>query len=306
VAEDVILVTGATGTQGGATIDALLAGGFRARALVRDLGSPAAQELDRRGVTLFKGDFDDDASVAGAVRGASGVFSMQTTPRPDDLDYELRTGERLIAAARAAEVKTFVHTSVARAGDQESFVDWASGRWSPNYWNSKSGVNEAVRSAGFSRWVILKPAFMMDNFIPPKAGWMFPGLARGTVETALRAETRLDLIAAADVGRFAAAAFEEPARFDRQEIDLAAEALTMAEVAATLAAVTGRPVEARSLSGAQARAAGNSPGLVESQQWANVEGYRVDIARANAHGIQLQRFRRWAEEHRDRFEIGGA
>ncbi|MET0698071.1 MAG: hypothetical protein ABWY93_00270 [Mycobacterium sp.] len=58
-----------------------------------------------------------------------------------------------------------------------------------------------------------------------------PTLASGRLATAYKPETRLDLIAAADVGRAAADAFECPERFHRQEIDLAAESLTMSEIA---------------------------------------------------------------------------
>ncbi len=301
MANEIFLVTGATGAQGGAVVDALLEKGMTVRAMVRDPASPAARQLAGRGVELARGDFDDAASVAEAVSGATGVFSVQLPPGRDDVGSELRTGRLLVDAARAAGVQTFVHTSVARAGDQTRFVDWAEGRWWPDYWNSKSGVNDAVKAANFPHWVILKPAFMMDNFIPPKSAWMFPGLQDGIVNSALRADTRLDLVAAADVGRFAAAAFADPARFDGQEIDLAAEALTMGDVAAILSEVTGRSVQSRALDGAGARAAGCNPGLVESQQWANVEGYKVDLARAKQWGLPLESFRDWARRHRDRF-----
>src|SRR6185312_1345548 len=202
-----ILVAGATGAQGGAVVDALLAEGAEVRALVRDPSSASAIALAVRGVELVKGDFDDKASLAEAASGAIGVFSVQVPPHPRDLESELRTGKSLVEVARTAGVATFVHTSVARAGDEENFIGWSEKRWWPGYWTSKSGVNEAVKAAGFPHWVILKPAFMMDNFIPPKAAWMFPSLARGGIDTAMTLETRLDLIAAADVGRFAAAAF---------------------------------------------------------------------------------------------------
>ncbi|WP_294358399.1 NmrA/HSCARG family protein [uncultured Sphingomonas sp.] len=302
----IILVTGATGAQGGATVDALLDTGFRVRALVRDPSAPGPSALAARGVELCKGNFDDPESLAAAADGAWGVFSVQLPPTPGDLESEVRTGRHLIEAARQAGVEMFVHTSVARAGDQTQFVDWDAGRWWPDYWNGKSGVNDLVRQAGFPHWVILKPAFMMDNFIPPKVAYMFPGFARGAIETAMKPDTRLDLIAAADIGRFAAAALADPARFDGREIDLAAESLTMTQVAEVLSAVSGKPVVARSMKGADARAAGVMPGLVESQQWANVEGYKVDLDRANGHGITLERFADWAARRRDRIEIGVA
>ncbi|MEE6174935.1 NmrA/HSCARG family protein [Mycobacterium sp. 050134] len=300
-----ILVTGATGAQGGAVVDALLAQGAEVRALVRNPSSASAAALAEAGVELVKGDFDDGDSLAEAASGAVGVFSVQMATSPKDLDGELRTGKLLIDAARRAGVGIFVHTSVARAGEERNFVGWDEKRWWPPYWEGKSAVNQAVKAAGFPHWVILKPAFMMDNFIPPKAAWLFPSLARGEIATALQSETRMDLIAAADVGRFAAAAFDDPKRWDRQEIDLAAVSLTMDEVASSISKATGRTVTARALPPEEAITAGNSALVTGSQEWANVEGYRVDLDRARSHGLTLESFAEWADRHRLDFELGG-
>ncbi len=298
-----ILVTGATGAQGGAAVDALLESGFLVRALVRDPQSRSAQALADRGVELAEGDFDAPVSLAGAVTGVQSVFSVQLPPPAHDPDLEVRTGRYLVEAASAAGVETFVHTSVARADDQETFSGWDAGLWSKTYWDSKSAVNELVRNAGFRHWTILKPAFMMDNFIMPKAQWMFPSLAQGEIHTAMDEQTRLDLIAAQDVGRFAAAAFADPARFHQQEIALAAESLTMAEVAQVVARISGKRVSAHFLSEPEMLATGANPGLVSSQRWANVEGYAVDIPAAASWGLRLTTLEDWLKAHADRLKV---
>lgn len=302
--DSAILITGGSGAQGGAAIDALLAAGCRVRALARAPDSGPAQALAARGVELVFGDFDDGDSLAAAMQGAGGVFSVQLPPSPADPKSEVRTGTKLIEAAKAAGVETFVHTSVARAGDQQAFAGWAEGRWWRDYWGSKSAVNDAVRAAGFRHHVILKPAFMMDNFAAPKAAHMFPGLQQGRLVTTMAVQASLDLVAAADVGRFAAAAFLDPERFDGAEIALAADALTMTEVAEILGRVTNRSVATHSMSPEEGVAAGLHSGLVESQQWANVEGYQVDLARARSWGIALTGFEAWATAHRERIMIG--
>ena len=56
-----ILLTGITGNNGGATATALLANGVTFRALVRDLDKAA--EWADKGVELVKGDLEDPASV---------------------------------------------------------------------------------------------------------------------------------------------------------------------------------------------------------------------------------------------------
>ena len=76
--DKLIVVTGATGQQGGATARHLLAQGFRVRALVRDPNKPAAEALAGRGAELAQGDLDDRVSLDRALSGAYGVFSVQT------------------------------------------------------------------------------------------------------------------------------------------------------------------------------------------------------------------------------------
>ncbi|MET7772556.1 NmrA family NAD(P)-binding protein [Nocardia sp. NPDC005366] len=299
-----VLVTGATGAQGGAVIDALLEAGRPVHALVRDPESESALGLAERGVRLHRGDFDDKDALRAAVSCAEAVFSMQMPPHPKDPDRERRAADHLITAAVDAGVRTVVHTSVARADEHEQFAGWNENRWWPLYWTSKAAANDLVRSSSLPHRIILKPAFMMDNFMPPKVAMMFATLANGEITTAMDPETRLDLIAAADIGKVAAEVFADPVRFDGREIPLAGESLTMTEVAAVLSDITGSAVKARHLSAADAVAAGSPAGVVQNQQWLNVEGYRVDRSIAAQWGFGLQTFTGWAAEHRSRLVIG--
>lgn len=292
----IYLVAGASGAQGGATARALLAKGAKIRLLTRDATRVA--DLVAAGAEVAPGDFDDTAALARAMEGVTGVFSMQMPSPPNDPEAELRHGANLATVAKATGVEVFVHTSVARAGDQANFADWDEGRWPKSYWNGKSGVNDLVVEAGFPFHTILKPAFMMDNFARPKADFMFPALAQNRIETALSPDTRLDLVAAADVGAFAAAALTDPVRFNGSVIDLAAQSLTMDEAAHILAGVTGRTITACSLSRDAALAAGIFAGVVESHLWANVEGYRVDIAALAKWGLPMTSLHDWAETNR--------
>jgi len=304
---NIILVTGATGTQGGAVVRSLLGAGRAVRAMTRNPDSDKARALAAAGVEVVRGDFDDMASLDAALAGASGVFSVQTPTHPGDLDTETRAGKALVDAAFRTGVDMFVHTSVARAGDHEQFAGWREGRWERSYWLAKAAVNEAVRQRGFKRYVILKPAMMMENLVAPVAQFMFASLGKtGRFETAIASGTRTDWIAARDIGAFAAAAFGDPDRFHGKEIDLAAQSLTMDEVAASIARGTGRRVSAVSLSEEEALARSNHAGVVSNQAWRNVEGYRVDLDAVRAWGIPLTSLDEFVALYRDRFVIGGA
>lgn len=300
-----ILVTGATGKQGGAVVRALLGAGRPVRALTRDPASAAGRALAAQGVEVVKGDFTDSASLDAAMVEVDGVFSMQMPSQPSEPDTEVVTGRALIEAAGRAGVDTVVHTSVARAGDQETFVGWDEGRWDPLYWNNKAAVINMVKAQGFRHWVILKPALIMENLVPPMVDFMFPTLrSRGRIESGINADTRLDWIAAQDIGAFAAAAFADPERLHGHEIDLAAECTTLPEIAAEITEVTGKPIAVVTLSEDEMLKQGFDPLHVESHAWDNVEGYKVDLDAVRGWGVPLTMLDQFIAQNRDRFVIG--
>ena len=67
----VILVTGATGTQGGAVARELLDRGFEVRAMTRSPDKPAAQALAELGAEVVQGNYDDAESIAAAMQGVT-------------------------------------------------------------------------------------------------------------------------------------------------------------------------------------------------------------------------------------------
>src|SRR5689334_16414376 len=104
----VVLVTGATGRQGGATARQLLAKGWQVRVIVRDPNKPAAQALRQVGAEVVQGDYEDRASLDAATRGVYGVFSVQAAFG----DTEAQQAKQIADAAKAANVQHFVYTSV--------------------------------------------------------------------------------------------------------------------------------------------------------------------------------------------------
>ncbi|MBO0878261.1 MAG: NmrA family NAD(P)-binding protein, partial [Pseudonocardia sp.] len=98
-----MLVLGATGGQGGAVLEALLARGAPVRALARDAAGNSARRLAGRGVAVVAGSLSDEASLVSAMDGAAGVFAL-TTPFEAGVDAEVEQGRVIVAAARRARV----------------------------------------------------------------------------------------------------------------------------------------------------------------------------------------------------------
>lgn len=89
-----ILVTGATGNQGGAVVQALLASprrsDFTIYALTRSIDSPSAKRLAAKGdnIKLVQGDLDHVEEIfKAAPEPYWGVFSMQVSLHPKFLRH---------------------------------------------------------------------------------------------------------------------------------------------------------------------------------------------------------------------------
>jgi uncharacterized protein YbjT (DUF2867 family) len=97
-------VIGATGQQGGAVVDALLAAGHPVRALVRDPDSAKSRALAHRQVTPVHADQDDADSMVAALDGVAALFMMTTFAGPKGTEGEIEHGRAIADAAVRAGV----------------------------------------------------------------------------------------------------------------------------------------------------------------------------------------------------------
>ncbi|KAJ6149016.1 hypothetical protein N7471_000215 [Penicillium samsonianum] len=241
-----ILVTGATGKQGGAAARHLLAKGLQVHALVRTKSSAAALDLHHRGAVLVEGNFDQPEQLQLACQNATAVF-LNVLPSFRGDGAELQQATNIVRAARASgTVTTLVYTSVCAVDQRETFPGWHDGTMSgilKGYFESKGAIEDLVRSAGFMHWTILRPPVFMTNYLPPGVKGYFPELVESrTLRTAMAPEKRTMLINPDDIGRFAAAAFIEPERFSHRAIDIGSDALTAEQVARAISEVSGREI----------------------------------------------------------------
>lgn len=294
-----VLVTGATGRQGGATARALLAAGVPVRALVRDRSTARARSLEALGAELVSGDLNDRDSVIRAAEGARAVFSVQMPPFTGtgfDFAGEVTQGVNLIEGAELAGVQQFVHTSVTGAGQHTEIPGWSDRAWAvePSL-TAKTAIQDRLREAGFRHWTLLKPGTFMENFLP-SLQYMFPRGIEGGLVSVLAPDTRLSLVAVDDIGRAAAAAVLAPERFDRLELELASDYLSMTEIAETLSRHLGIHLSAPDMTEAQAVAAGMPP-MGASLEWLNVAGQPGRPHFATDLGIPVTNFAEWASKN---------
>ena len=221
----VILVSGATGTQGGAVARELVSRGYTVHGLTRNVDSEASRALVALGVQMVRGNFDDPASLDAALEGAYGAFSVQQY-RGIGVEGEIRQGKAFADAAERASIEHFVYTSTFAA---------RLGSGVPQF-ESKREIEDYVRSLD-TPYSIIRPRRFMSNLEGAREA-----ATKGIYRTPYPPDFVSYSIAPADIGRFVAEAFDHPDTWIGRELEIAGAQTSYADIAATMSRQLGRPV----------------------------------------------------------------
>jgi uncharacterized protein YbjT (DUF2867 family) len=277
--KDLIVMTGATGQQGGAVARELLGAGHRVRAMTRKPDGEPARALGALGAEVVQGDLDDPGSLRRALEGAWGTFAVQNTWEAG-VEKEEEQGKRFAEVARTAGVRHFVYTSVGSAQRKTGIP----------HFDNKARVEERVRELGFPSWVILRPAFFMENFLSP---WFKPAIDQGQLAVGIKPTTKLQMIAVADIGKYGKVAFERHDQFAGRAFDLAGDELTMPQAAEVINRAAKREVKHVQVPISEVRKSSEDYALM--LEWFDAVGYDADIAgTAKEFGVTPTRFAEWA------------
>jgi uncharacterized protein YbjT (DUF2867 family) len=218
----IILVSGATGKQGGAVARELLSRGYHVRGLTRDPGSDRSQALATLGAEMVKGDFNDKDSLLQAMQGAYGAFSVQNFWLVD-FDTEVEQGRTFANAAKDSGIQHLIYTSVGSA-------DHATGI--PHF-DSKYLIEQHILSLDIP-YTIVRPVAFIDNWENDRED-----VSRGIWATPYSINKSGQWVAVQDIGRFVAEAFDNPDDWLGRAQDIASIEHTVEEVMAIFERVTG-------------------------------------------------------------------
>lgn len=245
-----VAVCGATGQQGGATVKALVKlGRYTIRAITRDPTSAKAQALAAMpGVQVVQADFDDLASMEKAFNGCDAVFAVTDFWKACGLDpvKELQQGKNLVDAAKAAQVKHFVWSTLEDTrplvGDSLQPVN---GDYKVPHFDAKGEI-EAYASAKLQGvFTFVVTSVFYENILP--GGGMGPSKQPdGSFSLFIPSgDCKLAWCATEDIGGVAAAVIAAgPKKYGGKTVPVAGEVVTTAEVAAILSKVSGKNVVA--------------------------------------------------------------
>ena len=274
-----LLITGATGRQGGAVVRHLLGKGWQLRALTRDPGSAAATALACQGVEVVPGDFDDLSSLEQATSGVYGIYSVQ--------DFwsvgarrEVEQGKRMAEVAKRAGVAHFVYSSVGGVERNAGIGHWAS-KWE---------IEQYIDRLGLPTTMIRPVSFMENYYLAP----FELSILQGRLLDPVRADKPYQTIAVDDIGAFVALAFARPQEFVGQALEIAGSELTNPEAAAVFGRVLGKPVVFEQLPLETVRS-GMGEEYYQMFSWFNAAGYQANIAdlRRRYPEVRLQTLEDW-------------
>jgi uncharacterized protein YbjT (DUF2867 family) len=225
--QNVVLVTGGTGSQGGATVTHLLAGNkVRVRVLTRNLESPKAKSLAARGVELVKGDFEDMASLRAALAGVSAAYSVQQWTEKGGPEKEEQDGIRFADAVKASGSPHLVYSS-AEGVERNSGL---------HHYESKWAIEKHISDLKLPV-TILRPVGFMDTMA---ASGLQRGMFLGMLRASWGLSHRVQFVATYDIGWFAARALEDPERYTGRVIPLAGDDVSIGDIIKTFTTVTGK------------------------------------------------------------------
>lgn len=288
-----VLIFGATGKQGGAVINNLLASStdFDIIAVTRDTSSTTARKLASRGVEVIAGNLSNPAAIlASAGRPVWGVFGVQVNSSAEE-----QQGRALVDAAVSHGVRHFVYSSGDRGGPEESAVNPTGVQnFAAKYHIEKHLEARAAFSAQGMTYTILRPVTFFENLTTDRHGL---GFARMWEQLG---DKKLQLVSTADIGWFAAKSFlgpEDP-RYRNAALTLVGDELTQPEGDAIFTKIVGRamPMAPCVVGSVVKWVFKDTAG--DMFAWFKEHGYGGSVSECRAIYPKMQGFRQWMEENK--------
>jgi len=260
-AKKIIAVVGATGAQGGGLVRAILAdrsGEFSARAITRDVSTPAAKALAKLGAEVVAADIDDEASLAAALKGAHGAYFVTFFWAHFSPEKEKAEVRNMARAAKTAGIKHVIWSTLEDSRQwiplSDDRMPTLMGEYKVPHFDAKGESNKFFIELGVPT-TFLYTSFYWDNLIyfgmGPKKG------ADGKLAFTLpMGDKKLPGIAAEDIGRCAYGIFKKGSEYIGKSVGIAGEHLTGRQMADALSTALGQTVTYNAVSPATYRGFG--------------------------------------------------
>ncbi len=290
-----ILVTGATGAQGGSVARALLASGkFNVRILTRNPRSQNARALENAGAQVARGNLENRQSLDRAMKDCYGVFGV--TNFWEHYADEFEQGKNLVDAAQQAGIRHLVlHTL-------PNYNKLSGGQLSVPHCDMKAALKEYCKGLKLPA-TFVELAFYYENFLSffplqkQEDGSFSFGFPQG--------DTKLAMVSVEDLGPLVAAIFDHPREYIGRTVGVVGSDDTCAEYAAQMTEVLGKKVRYQYIP-RELYIAFGFPGAEELANMFEVQRLyiperQLDLIESYGLNPRMQNFRTWLAANRSAF-----
>lgn len=291
-----ILVTGATGAQGGSVARALLAeNNYTVRILTRNPQSEKALTLLQAGAEVAEGDMDSMQSLLAAMEDCYGVFGV--TNFWEHFGGEYQQGVNLIDAVKQSDIEHLVlHTL-------PSYSKLSNGKYPTPHCDIKAALQEYTLSQGINASFVQVPFYYENffSFFPPQPvdeNTFAFGFPQGA--------TKLAMVSIEDLGSIVAPVFNNPAAYKGRVIGPVGADDTCAAYAATMSKVLNMDIRYKYIE-RDVYASFGFPGAEELANMFEVQrlyitSRQADLLESLALNPGMQSFESWVTKHQERFK----
>lgn len=311
----IIAVVGATGSQGGGLVRAILkdpTGPYAARAITRNVNSESARELAALGAEVVSADVDDRESMRRAFTGAYGAFCVTFFWAHFSVDREMAEARMMAELAKETGLKHVIWSTLEDTRKwvplSDSRMPTLQGKYKVPHFDGKGESDDFFRQLGVPTTFLLT-SFYWDNFINFGMGPQ-RGPDGKLAITFPMGDKKLPSIAAEDIGKCSYGIFKAADRFIDKTVGIAGEHLTGSEMATEFSRALGQEVRYNSISPEAYRALGfpGSDDLGNMFQFnrdfeADFKGVR-DPEFSRSLNPELQDFKTWLSRNLSRIPIG--
>jgi len=289
-----ILVTGATGGQGGSVARHLLKAGFQVRALTRNPDSDKANALADAGAQVVAGDLADRASLDRALKDCDGVFGV--TNFWEHFTTEEEHGTNLIEAVADARTGFFIFSSLPNAYE-------LSGHELPvPHFDIKAKLEQRARQSDVPT-AFVNVAFYYENFLA-----FFPPQRQDDGSYALgfpQGDTPLAAVSVDDLGGVVVPMFENAEAYVGKVVGVVGDDLPVAEYADIMSTVLEQRVVYNHIP-REVFAAFGFPGADDLANMFDfnarfIPNRQADLEQSRAMFPGIRTFRMWLEDNREKF-----
>jgi uncharacterized protein YbjT (DUF2867 family) len=249
----VIAVVGATGSQGGGLVRAILndpSGAFAARVITRNVNGAKAKDFAKLGAEVVAADVDNPMSLKKAFEGAYGAYCVTFFWEHFSPEKELAEAKAMAEAAKAAALRHVIWSTLEDTRKwvplSDNRMPTLQGKYKVPHFDAKGESDHFFTDAGCPTTFLLT-SFYWDNFIHFGMGPKKGSDGKFAISFPM-GDKKLPGIAAEDIGKCGYGIFKKGAEFIGRTVAISGENLTCTQLASLFTEVLGKEVRYNSVS----------------------------------------------------------